>query len=86
MRSRDKVSNDFNTLIEFLDRFGPEASGRSFDQPGNQEAEKLQLFAQGKCNQAQVEEMCELLRTHPAWIRWVADRIRMARQLKTAEA
>jgi len=86
VRSKDKVSNDFNTLIEFLDRFGPEVCGLASDQPENLAAEKLQLFAQGKCDQAQVEEMCEMLRKHPAWIRWVADRIRMARQVKTAEA
>jgi hypothetical protein len=25
--------------------------------------------------------VCELLRVHPAWIRWVADRVKMARSV-----
>ena len=78
------MSNDFNTIIEFLDRFGPEVSGRSFAQPHNDAAEKLKLFAQGKCDETQREEICEMLRLHPAWIRWLADRIRMARQVNAA--
>ena len=81
-RLTDKVSNDFKTLIDFLDQFDPEVSGRSQAQPYNEDATKLLRFATGACDEKERTEVCELLRMHPAWIRWVADRVRMARAAK----
>jgi hypothetical protein len=77
-----KVSNDFKTLIEFLDGFEPEVSGRSQPQPYKEDAAKLLRFATGACDEDERTEVCEMLRIHPAWIRWVADRVRMARTVK----
>ena len=77
-----KVSNDFKVLIEFLDRFDPEVTGRSQSQPYNEEASKLLRFATGACDEDERTEVCEMLRMHPAWIRWVADRVKMARAVK----
>ena len=81
-RLTDKVSNDFKTLIDFLDQFDPEVSGRSQAQPYNEDATKLLRFATSACDEKERTEVCELLRMHPAWIRWVADRVRMARAAK----
>jgi len=82
-RLTDKVSNDFKILIDFLDRFEPEVSGRSLPQPYNSEdAAKLLRFANGRCEEDERTEVCEMLRMHPAWIRWVADRVKMARTVK----
>jgi hypothetical protein len=78
------VTNDFKTLIDFLDCFEPEVSGRSQAQPYNEDATKLLRFASGACDEAERTEVCEMLRMHPAWIRWVADRVRMSRSGKTA--
>ena len=79
-RLTDKVSNDFKTLIDFLGGFAPEVSGRSHEQPhGDEATEKLARFAAGRCDEKERTEVCELLRVHPAWIRWVADRVKMAR-------
>ena len=81
-RLTDKVSNDFKILIDFLDRFEPEVSGRSLPQPYNEDAAKLLRFANGRCEEDERTEVCEMLRMHPAWIRWVADRVKMARTVK----
>ncbi len=81
-RLTDKVSNDFKTLIEFLDRFDPEVSGRSQEQPHNEYTAKLLRFATGACEEEERKEVCQLLHIHPAWIRWVADRVRMARSVR----
>ena len=83
-RLTDKVSNDFNILIEFLDHSGPEVSGRSQSQPDNEDATKLLRFASGACDEEERKEVCEMLRMHPAWLRWLADRVRMSRLEKTA--
>ena len=73
------MSNDFKTLIDFLDRFGPEVSGKALMAPHSEAAAKLQRFATGACDKDERAEICEMLRLHPAWLRWLADRVKMAR-------
>lgn len=73
------MSNDFNTLIDFLERFDPEVSGRALMAPHTEAAAKLQRFAAGECDQQERAEICEMLRLHPAWLRWLADRVKLAR-------
>ena len=73
------MNNDFNTLINFLDRFGPEVSGKVLIAPQSEAAAKLQRFAAGACDKEERAEVCEMLRLHPAWLRWLADRVKMAR-------
>ena len=73
------MNNDFKTLINFLDRFGPEVSGKALIAPQSEEAAKLQRFAAGACDKDERAEVCEMLRLHPAWLRWLADRVKMAR-------
>jgi hypothetical protein len=73
------VTTDFKILIDFLDRFGPEASGRHLPEPQTEAAAKLERFARGQCDDAERAEVCNMLRLHPAWIRWLADRVRLAR-------
>ena len=74
------MSNDFQTLIAFLDRFGPEVSGKALMAPHGEAAAKLQRFATGACSKEERTEICEQLRLHPAWLRWLADRVKMARE------
>jgi len=78
-RVKQVVNDDFKTLIDFLDRFGPEVSGRKIAQPDSEAAAMLERFSRGECENEERREVCELLRLHPAWLRWLADRVRMAR-------
>ncbi len=73
------MSNDFKTLIGFLDQFGPEVSGKAMMAPYGEDADRLQRFASGLCNEEERTRICEMLRLHPAWLRWLADRVKMAR-------
>jgi len=73
------MSNDFKTLTDFLERFGPEVSGKATMAPHSEVAAKLQRFAEGACDKDERAEICELLRRHPAWLRWLADRVKMTR-------
>jgi hypothetical protein len=73
------VNNDFNTLRDFLGLFAPEVSGRKIAQPDGEDAAMLQRFAHGKCDRDERKLACELLRLHPAWLRWVAEQVRMSR-------
>ncbi len=73
------MNNDFKTLIDFLDRMGPEVSGRSLSVPHPEAMTRIERFAQGACGAEERREVCELLRLHPAWLRWLADRVRETR-------
>ena len=77
------MNNDFQTLVEFLGRCGPEVVGHSVSTPHTEEASRLLKFAEGQCNAAEREEICALLRLHPAWLRWLADRVKLARTVTT---
>jgi hypothetical protein len=75
------MNNDFSLLLEFLERSGPEVSGCG---PAGLEAEqvtKLERFIAGRCGPAERRELSEFLHMHPAWIRWIADRVKLAREL-----
>ena len=73
------MSNDFKTLIDFLDHFGPEVTGKAVVAPQDEVTERLQRFVDGECDKEERAEICQLLRLHPAWLRWVADRVKLAR-------
>ncbi len=59
------------------------SEGRAFYRktftPPTDAAAKLQRFADGACGAEERTEVCELLRLHPAWLRWLSDRVKMAR-------
>lgn len=75
------MNNDFQTLVEFLGRCGPEVTGHVAPTPRTEEATKLLRFASGKSNEAERAEICAMLRLHPAWLRWLADRVKLARNI-----
>jgi hypothetical protein len=73
------VNDDFKTLIDFLSRHGSEVSGRAMAQPDATVAAMIERFARGECEETERRDVCEMLRSQPAWLRWLADRVRMAR-------
>ena len=42
--------------------------------------ERLERFADGLCDDAEREEICEILRNDPALVRWVAERVKQRRR------
>jgi hypothetical protein len=80
------VNNDFKTLIDFLDRLGPEVTGHSLSGPSGDAVTRLERFASGACNEQERRDVCEMLRLHPAWLRWLADRVKAARVRQPSRA
>jgi hypothetical protein len=74
------MSEDFSVLFEFLDRCGPEVQGHGLTVLESQQAAKIERFISGSCDETERRELARFLQLHPAWIRWVADRIKMARE------
>ncbi|HEX8310216.1 MAG TPA: hypothetical protein VF614_02790 [Chthoniobacteraceae bacterium] len=79
-RLSSRVNNEFKTLTDFLGQFDAEVSGRHLPEPEKKAADLLSRFANGKCDEAEREAACQMLHLHPAWIRWVADRVKLARE------
>jgi hypothetical protein len=77
------VNTEFQILHDFLSRFGPEVIGHADATPQSEVATKLERFARGECSEGERAEICEMLRMHPAWLRWLADRVKMARARHT---
>jgi len=75
----ETMNSDIKTLFEFLEHFGPEVSGRGTTEPKNGAAARLERFARGECDEAERVEVCRLLRMHPTWLRWLAERVKLAR-------
>lgn len=73
------MNTDIKILLEFLQRLGPEVSGREVVEPRNDAAVRLERFARGECSEDERAEVCRLLRLHPIWLRWLADRVKLAR-------
>ena len=83
-RLTNRVNPDFKILIDFLDRFGPHVTARQLPEPHTEAAVKLERFARGQCNDVERAEVCNMLRIHPAWLRWLADRVKLSRNAEPA--
>jgi hypothetical protein len=68
-------------LLEFLERCGPEVSGHGLSGLRAEQIAMIERFIAGRCDDLERRELSEFLQLHPAWIRWIADRVRLAREL-----
>jgi hypothetical protein len=75
------MTNEISALWEFLERCGPEVYGHSLQGLQAEQIAMIERFIAGKCDDVERRELSEFLQLHPAWIRWIADRIKMAREL-----
>ncbi len=78
-RLNQRVNSEIKILLEFLERFGPEVTAHQLPEPRGDAAAKLDRFARGLSSEDEREEVCSMLRMHPAWLRWLADRVKLAR-------
>ena len=73
------MKSEFATLMTFLERFQPEVVGHAEIAPADDVKAKLQRFASGACNEAERQELCDLLREKPDLIRWLAKEVKRQR-------
>ena len=79
------MKDDICLLLDFLERSGPEVRGHGLTGLEAQQIAIIERFIDGRCNEAERRELSEFLQLHPAWIRWIADRVRMAREIGESE-
>jgi hypothetical protein len=73
------MNTDVRILMEFLGQTAAEVSGRENPEPHGEMASLLERFAQGQCSQEERAKVCQILRDNPAWLRWLADHVRVTR-------
>lgn len=74
------VSREFDDVLAFLERFQLGPAMEQQPVPGPDLRERLERFADGLCDDAERDEICELLRADPTLVRWVADRVKERRK------
>jgi hypothetical protein len=75
------MNDDISPLWEFLERFGPEVCGHALTGLEAEQIAMIERFIAGRCDDHERRELSEFLQVHPAWIRWIADRVKLAREL-----
>lgn len=73
------MSNTFEILTGFLERFGEEVEGRALSEPGGEVVEQLKLLARGNLPDEKRPALFELLNQHPDWLARLAGEIKALR-------
>jgi hypothetical protein len=76
------MKDDISLLLEFLDRCGPEVHGCGPAGLRDEQFALIERFIAGRCDDIERRKLSEFLQMHPAWIRWIADRISLERDLE----
>lgn len=79
------TESDFTDILAFLERCGPEVRGAGLQGLTDAQMVLIERFVRGECTDDERRDLAGFLQLHPAWIRWIADRIEMARQLGSEE-
>ena len=74
------VSREIDEVLAFLERFqtGPAMDKEPILEPSLQE--RLERFADGHCDDAEREQIVEILRADPSLVWWVAERVKQRRK------
>ena len=73
------MSNTFETLARFLDRYSDEVEGRELEEVPVQLRPKLRGFAQGTLPEPERQELARLLKENPRWVTLLAEEARNVR-------
>lgn len=66
------MSNPFEILSRFLDRYSDDVEGRSLEEPSTDVQLKLKRFAVGGLSETERNEMVALLQANPQWVTLLA--------------
>ena len=78
------MSDDFSLLMEFIERCGPDVEGHGLIGLRVEQSAMIERFIAGRCDDAERRELSRFLQMHPAWIRWIAERMKTGRDIDGA--
>jgi hypothetical protein len=70
------MSNTFEMLARFLDRFSDEVQGRQAEEPPESVQPRLRALAAGRLAGSDRSEVLGLLNQNPGWVPWLAKEIK----------
>jgi hypothetical protein len=73
------MSNSFEMLVEFLQRFGDEVEGRALVEPPEPVQRQLEALARGEVSETDRRELMRQLSTHPEWVARLAAELQALR-------
>lgn len=73
------MTNAFEILTRFLDRYGDEVEGRALEDMPPEVQMKLRDFARGNLAGAERDELARRLKENPKWISLLAQEVKGAR-------
>jgi hypothetical protein len=73
------MSNDFELLSRFLERYGNDVEGRELDEIPSELQPKLRGFALGTLSESDRRDVAIFLKEHPRWVGKLAEEARNAR-------
>ena len=73
------MKTDINILFEFLEQAGADVAGRETSEPEIHVVQLLERFSRGECDPLERADVCRMIRLNPAWLRWIATRVKLAR-------
>jgi len=73
------MSNSFEILSKFLERYGDEVEGRSLEEPSADVKLKLKRFASGSLPESERNELITVLQANPQWVSLLAQEAKALR-------
>ncbi len=73
------MSDKFEILLKFLERFDEEVQGRELSEPEGAAKTKLERLARGTLPDREQPEVFALLDRNPEWIGWLAQEVKALR-------
>jgi hypothetical protein len=73
------MSDTFQILSGFLDRFGAEVEGRILQEPPDEVKSRLEQFARGSLPVEEQTGVFEMLNRNPQWVAWLASEVKSLR-------
>jgi hypothetical protein len=70
------MTEKFQVLLKFLDRFDDEVQGREKSEPAGETKVKLRRFARGTLPEPEQPEVFALLDRNPEWAAWLAEEVK----------
>ena len=74
------MTDKFQVLLRFLDRFDGEVEGRELSEPPAETKGRLQRFARGALPESEQAQIFALLDRNPEWIPWLAQEVKGLRR------
>ena len=73
------MNDDVAQLLAFHGRCGPEAVGHGQTELDDKHIALINRFIAGQCSEEERRELSTFLLENPAWLRWIADRVKASR-------